>query len=77
MTPERIAETFLNDWFNSCDEWHSQLASQWLAAAIRQAIADERERCARIAESTGRQHPLFADEVLQKEIAARIREGEK
>lgn len=41
--------------------------------AIQRAIAAEREACARIAETTGRLHPLFADEILQKEIAAAIR----
>lgn len=48
-----------------------RLPSDDLAAGIMA----ERERCAKVAEQTGRLHPLFADQILQQAIAAKIREG--
>jgi hypothetical protein len=43
-------------------------------AARAEAVLEERDACAQLAERTGRLHPLFADQQLQQAIAAAIRQ---
>jgi hypothetical protein len=72
MTPDQvglvIADRFLSgEWYPSRDNLASHISS-----AINQAMADERERCAKMAEEYGRGNLNPAPPI----IAAAIRKGE-
>jgi hypothetical protein len=68
-TPEEIARERFASW--ECGQGEALVAA--VAAIVRDAVRDEREACAKLAETTGRLHPLFADQILQQAIADAIR----
>ncbi len=75
MTPEEM----FAEWWKTLKPFDSFDSAEALAkSAFNLGLAAwrrlEREECAKIALTTGRLHPLFADEILQGGIADAIRE---
>ena len=68
MTPEQRAEDVIEYWWNQSDSTHRP-TTEFIAAAIREAVAEEREACAKVAESD----EGFSDSVVKQGIARRIR----
>lgn len=75
MTPEEKARAILDAWPNiymECDE--DELAAS-IAQALSSAVAQEREECAKVAESYARQYMLCdASCKVSERIRARARE---
>ena len=72
MTPEERAEKICEHfWPGVLDVNIRHADKKWLTKEIREAVAEERERCARIAEKNQDQEHAYCN------IAAEIRQPEK